>query len=670
MRKQELFVLVFGIVFLFLIQMAGTLVESIYILDLMHTSLDEKALGVLFFFAPVLLLAFRSKTSSRSLAWVLAVLLVLARCAAPYLTTSLRLLAAGLATGSGLMLLGLLLASAKPKAGSQARAGLSISAGLALALVFSIFLRTANSGIDLSLSAPNEYQGFVFGALLLWSLSRVDWRVGLERPRQKNGLALPLLGIFLIFILAYFAFSAPAVIARWTGASYTLIVSLISLLSAAWAWLALCRPQPFEALARARSPRALLVIWNLAFAAALVWTIAAQGVAFPKTAEEAMIVSGVPGWWQILPLVLMLLLFPVLFADLRVFSDRIRQQTPSPADLAPGLLLGSFVLVLLVFMNIFSNVWGYIEPVSTPFRGLYWLPFLLSAGGLALLVGVQNRETFDLRAGEGSYSWSWTVVLVILFVGSAASALRSEYTLSADGPQRDPAPATLTVMTYNIQAGNDGDAEPSFDRQLALIRQVSPDILALQESDTARISLNNNDFVRYYADKLGYYAYYGPTTVTGTFGTAILSRYPLRNPAVTFTYSDSDEVGTSEAEIEVGGKLITIYNVHPDGSETAKVAFANALLARSEGKAYVIALGDYNSRKTDTTYQLVEGRLTNAWTSVYPSEISPDGIDMSGRNRIDHIFFSSGFSAANPVYILPPDSATDHPVHWSELIIK
>ena len=55
MKKPQLVIIAYGIFFLFLIQMAGTLVESIYILDLMNTSLDEKVLGLLFFFAPVLL---------------------------------------------------------------------------------------------------------------------------------------------------------------------------------------------------------------------------------------------------------------------------------------------------------------------------------------------------------------------------------------------------------------------------------------------------------------------------------------------------------------------------------------------------------------------------------------------------------------------------------------
>ena len=127
---------------------------------------------------------------------------------------------------------------------------------------------------------------------------------------------------------------------------------------------------------------------------------------------------------------------------------------------------------------------------------------------------------------------------------------------------------SLVVMTFNTQQSNDDFAEKSFEAQLALIRKVSPDILALQELDSARISLNNNDYVRYFAEKLGYYSYYGPTPGTGTFGTAILSKYPLVNTRTAFTFSDKDETGVAEAEIEVNGMRISIYNVHPDGSDT------------------------------------------------------------------------------------------------------
>ena len=223
-------------------------------------------------------------------------------------------------------------------------------------------------------------------------------------------------------------------------------------------------------------------------------------------------------------------------------------------------------------------------------------------------------------------------------------------------------------MTFNIQEANDVNGEKSFERQLALIKKVSPDILSLQETDSTRISLNNSDYVRFYAESLGYYSYYGPTTVAGTYGTSILSKYPLVNTRTVFTYSDKDEIGVAEAEVEVAGRSFSIYDVHPDGSDTAMLAFARALLERSQANPYVISLGDYNLRDYEETYQLINRVYTNAWTSVYPSKISPDGVDMSGENRIDHIFLSPSLSARNPVYLLPPTSATDHAVHWSEVV--
>ena len=655
MRKNYGLIGVFGILFLFFIQMAGTLVESIYILDLMHTSLDEKALGTLFFFTPILLLFFRNKVPSL-LVWGMFGLLFLARGATPYLNTSGRLLASGLGTGSVLVLVGLLLGS-KAKGETPPQAGWGISGGLALAVSLSVLLRTLNLSIDYSLTPAGSWVGWGLGVLCAGLLTQLDWQGETARQNQKSGLTSAILGIFLILTLIYFAFSAPAVIARWTAGSYPMIVIAVSLLAAAWAWLAIHRPQLVE-----RLPHSGLVLWNAAFTLSLVGTILAQRVSFPQVPGDVVVAAGTANLWQTVPLVLMLLLFPVLFLDMVLLVNRIRQQTPSPAELAPGLLLGSAALVLLVFINIFTNVWGYIPPVSTPFRNLFWLPFLICAGAVTLLIAIRKNDEKILSGRSGKFSWGWTALLSLILVGSIFGSLRT-----APMPAVAANPSSLVVMTYNIQAGNDSNAEPAFERQLALIRQVNPDVLALQESDTARISLNNNDYVRYIAGSLGYYSYYGPTTVTGTFGTAILSKVPLLNPGVVFSYSDSDEIGTTEAEIEVAGRRFTLYDVHPDGSDEAKLAWAQTLLARAEGNPDVIFLGDYNARKTDPAYQLFNGMYTNAWTSVYPSEIGSDGTDMSGRNRIDHIFVSPSLGVRNPKYVLPPASATDHPVHWAEI---
>jgi endonuclease/exonuclease/phosphatase family metal-dependent hydrolase len=650
MKNKFQYILSLGIVFLFLIQLSGILVESIYILDLMHTSLDAKVLGVLFFFTPLLLLPFRKRLPGWTF-WLFFSLLFLARGLVPYLNTDGRMLASGIGVGAALLILPALLTSRSQKSFAAA-------ASLALAVVLSILLRTLDYSLDLSLTPGGSWIGWGLGLFLGWALTGLTWDETPTESRSNAKLVAAVLGIFMVFTLAYFAFSAPAVIARWTQGNYTLIVSTVSLLTAAWTFLAITRPALLD-----RLPQRFLLIGNIFFTISLTATILAHRVQFPQTPGSPAVVLGDPSWWQQIPLALMLLSFPVIFWDVRLFFATIQKETPSEHALLPGLLVGSLALVLLVFINIFTNVWGYVAPVSTIFRNQFHLPYFLITALLCLLVWRQ-RSPFEQPAqgAEGGAALAWGLALGGIFLITALMTVGTEQVGHWDSSK-----TSLLVMTYNIQEANDASAQKSYDRQLALIQKVAPDIISLQETDSTRISLGNNDYVRYYAAKLGYYSYFGPATVTGTFGTSLLSKYPLENTRVSFTFSDSDEVGTAEAEVNVGGRIFTIYDVHPDGSDDAKLAFARSVLTRSQGKQNVIILGDFNLRDTEQAFNLIASVYTNAWTSVYPSKIGADGTDMSGRNRIDHIFISPSLLVRNPVYILPPESATDHPVHWAEI---
>jgi endonuclease/exonuclease/phosphatase family metal-dependent hydrolase len=650
MKKHHLLVLAFGILFLFIIQSAGTLVESIYILDLMNTNLDEKALGVLFFFVPLLVLPFFKK-GQRLLVWILFGLLLISRGLTPYLNTANRLTASGIATAVSLSLFFLLIFT-QPSVGRWAPAGLALAVGL------STLLRTVGHGIEFSLTPAGGWVGLVLGLLLGGCLALSDLMSEPAAQQAGGKRTIPIWGIYLILTLVYFSVSAPAVIARWTEGNYTLIVSAVSLFSLGWVWLSTSRPSMLERV----SPR-LLILWNLLFTASLTLTLLAQRVSFPPMLDSPVVVVGAPSVLQMVPLGFMLLLFPVLFLDLQIFLQQM-QSSPLPSrSLAPGILLGSFSLIVLIFINIFTNVWGYIKPISPPFRNTFWLAYFLLSGAISLLVWRASRGKPSLeKEPAGARPWVWAVLLAVIFLTTLVFALPARR-VQVDAATR----TSLRVMTFNTQQSNDEFAEKSFEAQLALIRQVSPDILALQESDSTRISLNNNDYVRYFADKLGYYSDYGPKTVAGTFGTAILSKFPLLNTRTVFMYSDKDETGVAEAEVEVAGLRFTIYDVHPDSSDPAMLAFAQTLLNRSQDKPYVIAMGDYNLRDYEEAYKLIDSVLTNAWTSVYPSEISPNGVDMSGDDRIDHIFLSPNLTALNPTYILPPESHTDHAVHWTDI---
>jgi len=163
MKNSRSLIPAFGILFLFFIQSAGTLVESIYILDLLHTKLDEKVLGILFFFTPLLVLPFY-KNHARLLGWILFGILFVSRGLTPYLGTAHRVTASGIAAGATLSLLFLIFA-ARPK--GETRAPIARSGQpLALAVSLSVLLRTAGVALNIP-DCRRRVAGWVAGLLLV-----------------------------------------------------------------------------------------------------------------------------------------------------------------------------------------------------------------------------------------------------------------------------------------------------------------------------------------------------------------------------------------------------------------------------------------------------------------------------------------------------------------------
>src|SRR4030042_2765115 len=289
MKKSHLLIIAFAILFLFMIQSIGTLVESIYILELMNSSLDEKALGVLFFFAPFLVIPFFKK-DQRLLVWILFALLFVAHGVTPYLNTTNRLAASGIAIAASLSLFFLLVTR-------QPLFGRWVPAGLALAVGLSTLVRTVGHGIEFSLTPAGGWVGWLLGLFIGCCLVLSDLNREPAVQRHPGRCTTPILGIYLILTLVYFSVSAPAVIARWTEGNYTLIVGAVSLLSLGWVWIFSNKPDPLE-----RISQRWLVIWNLLFTASLTLTLLAHRVSFPPTLDSPAVVVGAPSCLQLVPM--------------------------------------------------------------------------------------------------------------------------------------------------------------------------------------------------------------------------------------------------------------------------------------------------------------------------------------------------------------------------------
>ncbi|MBI2436054.1 MAG: endonuclease/exonuclease/phosphatase family protein, partial [Candidatus Hydrogenedentes bacterium] len=485
-------------------------------------------------------------------------------------------------------------------------------------------------------------------------------------PLHLRIAAMVLLFSSLTFV--YLFLSSPAVVSAWSGSNSW---AGATILAVAWA-------VGVGLLERgaAPGPRALMG-WNISFVASLLIGLWLCRVEFPLTPGQVTVVNGMGSRMNSLPFYIAYLLSPVLLFNVQWVESVCAARRSR--DFALPVILGMGLLVLVTILLIFTNAWGYVGPLGPPLRNRFYLPFAVAGLGtvLPLLVSFPLKH-FSFSTGPGlSRPASIALVLAALaMVGAWVNTARPAIP-AADRKE-------LTILTYNMQQGSaDGDTEGpgagkrNYTAQLEFIRSVNADIIGLQESDTARPSGGNVNAPLYFAQKLGYHLYYGPSTVAGTFGTAILSRYPLENPRTFYTYSTVDEVGTAVAEIEVGGRRIAIFNNHPAGPPEVMHAHVDALVQEIGQYEHVISVGDYNFEQSEPYYAKLATVLKDSWLSLNPngvgglSSLSIEGgfssfpLDM--RDRIDHIFVSRSFGVAEAYYVPPPESETDHPAHWAKV---
>ena len=257
-----------------------------------------------------------------------------------------------------------------------------------------------------------------------------------------------------------------------------------------------------------------------------------------------------------------------------------------------------------------------------------------------------------------------TVILGIISIATIVSAMITEpYSI-----EQATTGNSIKVLSYNIQQGINDKANKDFDGQLAVIMQADPDIIGLQESDTCRISSGNSDVVRFMNSKLKKYSYFGPKTVTGTFGLTLLSKYPIENAMTFYMYSEGGEqTATIEAQITVGTTTFNIFVTHLGNYVNTSVSRAQIIqqeniLSRIEGKNNVILMGDFNFIPNTEQYNITTAVLDDCWEVATTTEIEDlptDWVTRIPNERIDHMFVSSGTTISKCQYFGGTNS--DHP---------
>jgi endonuclease/exonuclease/phosphatase family metal-dependent hydrolase len=656
-------IVLFGILSLFFLQLISDFVESLYVFGLMGGEIPPEIVAVLLLLSPVLLLILGDLLSG----WpqvLVGVLMLLSRVIEPLLETRGRMLTSGFGVACFLLLLPTLISG--PDRRRTGFHGMELGAGLTLGLTLSILFRTLNSGRDFSTYGMFQILGWglaILAALLLLGLRKSTatvsetWADEASEPRPRwwrtAGLAL---GTISVLILLYLSFSSPTVIARWTGASYPLVLITILFALSIFAILSHYRP----GFLAAPTPGFLLA-WNLIFVISLVLTILLHQTRFPAQPGAYPFLMPATNVLHRLLLLLTLLSFPVILVDFALFAEALAASRPRSRGLGSAFTLASFVFLLVLFAHIFTTVYDYIPVVGPFFREKFWLAYLVPSITLLLPFFLVYRvsQMLDLKSLEESVRrplYPGAVVLLALVSIAGLFLVSARPAASPESQQQ------VKVLTYNILQGFNAEGQENNDGQLKLLRQADADIIGLQETDTARLAGGNTDVVRFLADRLDYYSYYGPRSVDGTFGVALLSRYPIKNPTTMYHYSEHEQEATIHAQIAVGDKIFEVYITHL-ASEDAEENLnqQKELLSAIGDRENVILMGDFNfsTDSPEGQYVLTTAVLDDSWTLVWP-QVEKRAADPTEK-AIDHIFVSPGTTVTDAAFVHGSEAESDHP---------
>ena len=265
--------------------------------------------------------------------------------------------------------------------------------------------------------------------------------------------------------------------------------------------------------------------------------------------------------------------------------------------------------------------------------------------------------------------------------------VKSALLMQQTSTQSNSVSSSLRVLSLNMAHGRKdsfsqffvGEAEirRNLDEIVEFLKRENVDIVTLQEADSPSWWSGNFDHVEFLAREAGYAWYTHANHVDnmfGTYGTAVLSRFPItRGYRVDFNPTPpTTRKGFTLAEIEwspegvSGEKLIVdVVSVHLDFSRSSKridqiADMANVLAGRSNP---TIVLGDFNSTWEDGELE-IQALVNSERLKTHRPEANY--LYTYAEERFDWILISEEFEFCN--YSVASDTLSDHRAVISEVV--
>lgn len=360
--------------------------------------------------------------------------------------------------------------------------------------------------------------------------------------------------------------------------------------------------------------------------------------------------------------------------------------------------LGLTSKIILVFNGIAAVVLllSYLAPIIKPqifwpiaFLGIAY-PVLLTINILFIVLWLFRSPSFAL------------ISLVAIGVGWTAINKNFGFNkVATESTERDT--SVIRVMSYNVRMFHNDEGKDAQNQGaiLDLIKQVSPDVLCIQEF-YSRVKGRNNVRRRYMKELGMNFSYFIPSARNDydAYGIAIFSRYPIINSGSVDINTETGVVNKIVySDINKQGKNFRVYNVHlqsvgfkqedydfikkdvpivnVDVKSTRRIGsrLKWAFISRNKqidslyyhikgSKTPYIVAGDFNDTPLSYSVNKLSGDMQNAFVEKGRGF----GITYNGafpNFQIDYILVSKEFNVQN--FQIVSKKLSDHYPIWSDL---
>lgn len=241
----------------------------------------------------------------------------------------------------------------------------------------------------------------------------------------------------------------------------------------------------------------------------------------------------------------------------------------------------------------------------------------------------------------------------------------------------DPKSQNIKVMMFNVfggfSRGSDRNdvSDYGLDAIIETIKNSEAAIIGLNEiSVNHKAATKFDDQPKIIAEALGYYYDFYGLEVSGKYGVAIVSKFPiLETKHVQFEIQGSNLKGMIEAKIEHPDGDLWVYVTHLDSGDALARHYQIRQLkrqAKALGNVPKLLLGDLNFTPNSENHDELTS-IDTEFIDPLGKSLTPNTFSLNNPKRIDYIMGNSFINYIEKPWADSTDTTSDHFPVWANI---